>query len=189
MTTPARRMRQIIVTDYDPSWPVTAARVIGGIEAACGAHLLRVEHIGSTSVPGLAAKPVIDLAPIAGSEDERDLCVEPMVALGLEHRGEYGVPGRRYFRGVDHESGLDIHAHLFAQDSHYLGRHLLLRDYLRAHPDEAAAYGAVKRELARRPWRDGNGYAEAKTPFISACLERADRWAIQTGWGPDFTRA
>lgn len=153
---------------------------------ACGARLLAVEHIGSTSVPGLAAKLVIDLAPVVQSEDESDLCIGPIVALGLEHRGEYGIPGRRYFRGTDSESGLEVHAHLFAQDSIYLRRHLLLRDYLRGHQEEAAAYAAVKRGLATRLWRDGNEYADAKTPFITTCLVRAERWADEGGWSPKF---
>lgn len=175
--------RRIVVTDYDPAWPTIAARLADDLHAACGAHLLRVEHIGSTSVRGLAAKPIIDLAPVAPTEDVRDACVGPIVALGLEHLGEYGIPGRRYFRGADGKSGLEVHLHLFTQDSTYLRRHLVFRDYLRSHPDEAAAYGAMKRNLATRLWRDGNEYADAKTPFISGCLDRAERWAVETGWG------
>jgi len=178
----APQLRRIVIADYQPAWAEIAARLIGEIEASCGPLLLRVEHIGSTAVEGLAAKPVIDLAPIAADEASRDACVEPMVALGHEHHGENGIPGRRYFRGTDAESGLEVHVHLFAVDSPYLRRHLLFRDFLRARPAEAAAYGQMKRALATRPWSDGDEYAAAKTPFILPSLERAEAWADREGW-------
>ena len=176
------RTRRIVVADYDLQWPEVAARLIATLEEACGVALVRVEHIGSTSVPGLAAKPVIDLAPVVARYEDGERCLAPIVALGYEHRGEYGIPGRRYFRGTDATSGLDVHAHLFPRDAVELRHHLVFRDYLRSHPDEREAYAATKRELATRLWADGNEYADAKTPFISACLERAEAWAVKTGW-------
>src|SRR5690606_31216612 len=123
---------------------------------------------------------VIDLAPVVETYEDGARCVEPILALGYEHRGEYGIAGRRYFRGTDGESGLLVHIHLYPRDAAELRRHLLFRDYLRAHPLDADAYAEVKRGLAKRVWLDGNEYADAKTPFISACLSRAEEWARAT---------
>jgi GrpB-like predicted nucleotidyltransferase (UPF0157 family) len=151
------------VVDYDPEWPRMFAEEKARILEACGEWLEVIEHIGSTSVPGLAAKPIIDMMPgLRRLEDGRH-CIEPMEKLGYQYLGEYGIPGRLYFnRGVPRSH----HVHMFVVGHGQWDRHLLFRDYLRTHPQAAAAYADLKRELARRHREDRDAYTDAKTEFV-----------------------
>jgi GrpB-like predicted nucleotidyltransferase (UPF0157 family) len=160
------------IAEYDPAWPEAYERERAAIADALGGHVLAIEHVGSTSVPGLGAKPIIDI--IIGLRDLADhaRCVAPLESLSYEHKGEYGIPGRHYFRKP--VQGLRTHqVHMVEQGSAFWVRHLLFRDYLRANPDEAAAYGRLKRELAARFGADVEGYTEAKTEFIRSAEARA----------------
>lgn len=165
------------IDDHDPAWPSIAARLASAIAEACRGALLRVEHIGSTSVPGLAAKPVIDLMPVLRHFEDGERCVQPMLALGYDYRGEYGIPGRHYFTGRDVQSGLRVHVHMLVEGSPEYRNHLLFRDYLRAHPHEASAYAGVKREMARRYRDDRPAYTDGKAGWVEAAIERARGWA------------
>lgn len=154
----------VIVVPYDPAWPQQFAAIVARVQPALADIALSIEHVGSTAVPGLAAKPVIDLDVIVAGPREVQVAIERLAGLGYEHRGELGVPQRDAFR---YPPGTARH-HLFVcqQGSQALANHLGVRDYLRNHPEAAREYGALKQRLAREFHDDIDGYVEAKTPFI-----------------------
>ncbi|HEY4670198.1 MAG TPA: GrpB family protein [Tepidiformaceae bacterium] len=161
----------IEVVDYDPEWPALFEAEAERIRAACGRVVVEIEHIGSTSVPGLAAKPIIDIMP--GVEDiagARARLEAGMRGLGYESLGEYGIPGRLYFRkGVPRSH----HVHVFEVGKPEWRKHLLFRDYLRAHGEAVEEYAAMKRRLAARHRTAREAYTDAKSPFIQGILELA----------------
>ncbi len=166
----------IIIADYDPKWPdlyqIEAAR----LREALGDLLVAIEHVGSTSVPGLAAKPRIDIMPGLASEEDLDRTIEPITSLGFEYisKHEDEMPYRRLFtRNQEPGSGqIAVNIHTVAVGSEFWERHLLFRDYLRAHPDVADDYAQLKRELAPQ-FIETNDYAGAKTEFIKSIEARA----------------
>lgn len=131
---------------------------------------MKIEHIGSTAVPGIAAKPVIDILVGVPPKANRAAYVAVMRQLGYEHRGANGIPGRDYFvRGAPRSHQL----HLVSWSSGLWRDHLAFRDYLRAHPHTAREYEALKRQFAIAFADDRPKYAEAKGPFIRAVLRQA----------------
>ena len=140
------------------------------IERACYDLPIKLEHIGSTSVPGLAGKPLIDILAGVPPRDPRAPYVAALIQLGYEHLGAFGIPGRDYFRRGTPRTH---HVHLFSWSSDAWRDHLLFRDYLRAHPDVAQEYAALKRELAAMFADDPPRYSEEKGPFIKSVLRRA----------------
>lgn len=167
--------REVAVVDYDPSWPARFEAIRAEIERACGDLLVCVEHVGSTAVPGLAAKPIIDVQPGLRAFEDGFACVEPMQALGYEYRGEWGIAGRHYFVRDDAD-GLREHVHMLVVGSERWHEMPLFRDYLRAHAEEAREYERLKRELAGRFRLDRAQYTEAKAEFVGAVLARARGW-------------
>ncbi|MGW0515784.1 GrpB family protein [Crossiella sp. NPDC003009] len=160
---------QVTLAEYDPDWPRRYARRAGELREALGDRLLSVDHIGSTSVPGLAAKPVVDImVSVADPEDEAAYLAE-LTALG--YRLSAREPGHRCLRGFDPEEPVNLH--VYAPGHVELARCLAFRDRLRASAADRERYEAVKRELARREWRDMNYYAEAKRPVIFEILAAA----------------
>lgn len=152
----------------DPNWPQRFERERERIAGALGALALRIEHIGSTAVPGLWAKPVIDvLVEAADPLDER--LRERLESAGYALRVD--EPGHRMFR----TQAMDVHVHLWREGSDDVARHLLFRDRLRASPEDRDLYERVKRELAEQRWNDRNEYAEAKSPVIAEIVRRASR--------------
>ena len=159
------------IVDYDPAWPAMFEAIAAELLAACPpSSIVSVEHIGSTSVPGLAAKPIIDLSPLVRDFDEAAALVPCLEAIGYIYRGEYGIARRHYFVYLEADSR---HVHILEPGNHHHLRHVLFRDYLRAHPESAAAYAAMKREMARQHGADREAYTVAKTPFIHDILGRA----------------
>ncbi len=159
-----REPRPVLLVDYDPTWPVRFAAERARIAAALP-QASAIEHIGSTSVPGLAAKPVIDMLVVVAD------IATPEVQVALEGAGyELRVrqPGHRMFR----TPARDVHVHLWT-DPADIARHFEFRDWLRTHDDDRDRYEAVKRELATREWADMNDYADAKSPVIAAISARA----------------
>jgi GrpB-like predicted nucleotidyltransferase (UPF0157 family) len=140
------------------------------IEAALGAHVLDIQHVGSTSIPGLAAKPIIDVA--VGVEDfcRARVCIAPMEALGYTYHGEHGIPGRHYFTRGDPTL---YHVHVHETTSRAWGNLVLFRDYLLQHPAEAQAYLALKQRLVGQYRHDRQAYTEGKASFIERILELA----------------
>lgn len=163
----------VIVRAADPGWPAEFAALAAPVRAALGPLALGVEHVGSTSVPGLAAKPVIDLDVVISSRLTLPPVLERLSTLGYVHRGDLGIPGREAFHWPEHLPR--HHLYVCAVDAVPLHEHLLFRDHLRAHPAEAAAYGTLKRALAERYRGDRVRYGEAKTEFVRAALARAGR--------------
>ena len=168
--------QHVTVTAYDPRWPQLYEREAAAISAALGGALSAIHHIGSTAVPGLAAKPIIDIMPIVHSLSGADAARGALEALGYEYLGEFGIPGRRYLRrGGDKRTH---QVHIFAEgDRENIARHLAFRDYLRAHPDVCAEYAALKRALAARYPYDIEGYCDGKAGFVKKYESLALAWA------------
>ena len=164
--------RDVIVVEYDPSWPERYERERAAIVEALGdvmEGVAGIEHVGSTAVPGLAAKPIIDIMVGLRELPVGERCVQPLEALEYEYRGEAGIPGRYYFRKGNPRSH---HLHMVEHGSEFWRRHILFRDLLRKRPAVAREYAALKKELAVRYRTDRLAYTEAKTPFIDAALAR-----------------
>lgn len=156
----------IVITDYDPVWVELFERDRAAIVGALGAMARGIEHVGSTSVPGLAAKPIIDILLGVGAGD-LDRIIEPMQRIGYEYNPDWEIsmPHRRYFRRLRPDGTATHHLHAVPIGGEFWHRHLRFRDYLRAHPAKAEEYAALKREIARA----GQGsvdYTFAKTEFI-----------------------
>jgi GrpB-like predicted nucleotidyltransferase (UPF0157 family) len=159
---------KVLVVDYDAAWPTTFVELRRPIWEAVRNVALAIEHVGSTAIPGLAAKPVIDMDIVVRSHSAMRTVIERLAALGYAHRGNLGIEGREAF---ERPAGSPPH-HLYAclADSTALRNHLHVRDWLRAHPQTAAAYGALKKELAARFRDDVGAYVEGKTAFLLEIL-------------------
>jgi GrpB-like predicted nucleotidyltransferase (UPF0157 family) len=180
-------MRRVIVLPYDTRWPSMFDAAAGEVRRALGDNdsdhlLLELHHIGSTSVPGLAAKPVIDMLAVVASLEALDARSGAMRQLGYEVMGEFGIAGRRYFRRDDSTTGDRTHqVHAFAAGSDHVARHLAFRDYLRAHRDVADHYAALKLRLAAAHPSDIEAYMDGKDAFIKEAEAKALSWAARRG--------
>jgi GrpB-like predicted nucleotidyltransferase (UPF0157 family) len=155
--------RPISLIPSDPSWAALATAESAAIHSACAPHIVHVEHIGSTAVPGLIAKPVIDLMPLLARFEDGLACIQPMQSLGYSYRGEHGIPGRHLFiKGVPRTHNV----HMFVGGTPDHLRHIRFRDYLREHADVAAEYAELKRRLAAQFVDDVEAYAAAKSDFV-----------------------
>lgn len=162
-----RERRAIVIVDYDPRWPARFELERGRILGALGAAALRIEHIGSTAVPGLAAKPIVDvLVTVASLADDAEL-VPALEMAGYELRVR--EPAHRMFRTPER----DVHVHVSADADPEVERYLAFREVLRCSPDDRAEYERLKRDLATREWNDMNEYADAKGELIRALLVAA----------------
>lgn len=162
--------KTVQVAEYDPAWPARFQQLARRAAQAIGQRVMAVEHVGSTSVPGLAAKPIIDLAVVVQPEDVPH-AIERLAAIGYVHEGDKGIPGREAFRTPPGEE--KHHLYVCVAGSRGVRDHLLFRDHLRAHPDLAREYAELKRRLAERHRHDSENYQEAKSAFIEAVTERA----------------
>jgi GrpB-like predicted nucleotidyltransferase (UPF0157 family) len=160
-----RRPEPVAVVDYDPTWPDEFERLKSRVEAVLGDELVRVEHVGSTAVPGLAAKPVVDLYAVVG---DMDRATEMLTMVGYVGEGELGVPGRRGFAWPPAETRHHLYVCLPGDEG--LAAVVRFRDYMRANEDKALEYAELKRELAARHRDDREAYAEGKASFIEAIL-------------------
>lgn len=171
-------MRQVIVVPYDPRWPAAFERAAREVAEALGDSLVVIHHIGSTSIPGIHAKPVIDMLAVADLK-RVDASAERMRAIGYEVMGEFGIDGRRYFRR-DNAAGVRTeHVHAFAADSRHVRRHLAFRDFLRAHAGIAQEYAQLKQRLAAAHPFDIEAYMDGKDAFIHETEARALEWMNQ----------
>lgn len=166
----------VVVVPHDPEWARKFESEAAAIRAALSVAALAIHHVGSTAVPGMHAKPIVDILVEAVSVEAVDERTPALEALGYEARGEYGIPGRRYFRKDDARGVRRFHVHAFAAGAEEAMRHLAFRDYLRAHPEAAREYSRLKRELARRYPADSRAYRDGKDPFVEATLRAALAW-------------
>ncbi len=157
-----RERREIVIADYDPAWPERFEAERARVAAALGPRALRIEHIGSTAVPGMAAKPIVDVLVEVASLDGVDLSPAGYVLRVRED-------GHLMFR----TPALDVHVHVWPSGHPDIATQLAFRDRLRASAEDRAAYEALKHELAERDWPDINYYADAKGALIRDILRRA----------------
>lgn len=177
------RGEPVKLADPSPDWAERFESIRGQLAAALGTAAVRIDHVGSTSIPGIAAKPVIDV-----QVSVPDLADEAAYAPAIESAGwplrtrELDI-GHMYFRDPAGRPRL-VQIHVCEAGSKWERDHLLFRDYLRAHPDTARAYEAIKRAAANAYGLDRLAYTEAKGPFIERALADAEEWAARTSWRP-----
>jgi GrpB-like predicted nucleotidyltransferase (UPF0157 family) len=171
-----RGTQPVEVVDYAPRWPRQYAEERDRIAAALGAAAVAIEHVGGTAVPGLPAKPVIDLMVGVTDIERAGPAVAGLINLGYEYVPEFEsqLPERRYFRRGTPDTH---HVHMVPVSSDYWAEHLLFRDWLRTHPQAAEEYGKLKRGLAGRFRLDRDAYRAGKVPFIEAVVAAARREA------------
>jgi GrpB-like predicted nucleotidyltransferase (UPF0157 family) len=161
-------MLRIEVVDYDPSWPNTFESLRSMLWPALADVASSIEHVGSTSVPGLAAKPIIDISIVVPQRSDVQMGISRLATLGYLHRGDLGVEGREAFT---HPEGFPRHnLYLCPRDSVALANHLALRNYLRTHPEAVKEYGELKKHLAQRFPDDIESYIDGKTTLLLTLL-------------------
>lgn len=169
---------------HDPRWAERARSEARRLAAALGPCLVAVHHIGSTAIAGIDAKPIVDLMPVVRSLVDFDRATHAVEALGYRVWGEYGIDGRRYCTVNDPRSSRrEVQAHVFAEGSAHIARHLAFRDYMNAHPPQARAYHDEKHRCRVLYPNDSHGYADAKSEWVRAAEQRALAWAAQTSHG------
>lgn len=167
---PVRLAGSIQIADYDPAWPVVFESHRDRIDHALAGQVLKIEHVGSTSVPGLAAKPRIDVLLVVPDSSDESSYVPAMEASGYELTiREPDWFEHRLFKRTD----VQVNVHVFSADCPEIGRMIRFRDWLRSHPDDRIRYERAKRDLASRKWEFVQEYADAKTAVIEEILARA----------------
>ena len=165
-----RACAPVQVVDYDPEWPRIFHRLKDRIWPSVRDVAAAIEHVGSTSVPGMAAKPVIDVDIIIAARTGLPLLIERLGTLGYKHRGNLGIEDRDAF--MTPEGQPSHHLYVCVANSLALQNHIAVRDYLRAHPSAAEAYSALKQQLAERFPIERERYNGGKTEFILSILEQ-----------------
>jgi GrpB-like predicted nucleotidyltransferase (UPF0157 family) len=163
----------ITVTDYDPRWPMLYESERARLVSALRTRVTRIEHFGSTAVPGMAGKPIVDLLVGVRTMPEFSECTQVLEQLGYENFGEIFLPGRVYLRrrGPPH-----FNAAVTPEGGAFWDAQIVLREYLRQHPREASAYSEIKRSTYASGARLFSTYSQAKQPFLAALQDRAKRW-------------
>lgn len=190
----------IEIVAYKPGWQEDFAAIAGQLRAQVGAVALRIDHIGSTSVPGLAAKDRIDIQLSVSSEQDFDVVESLLQAIGYEMsagaRCDHFPPWgpfedsqweKRFFRPPMQQRPTNLHVRIEGRANQLYA--LLFRDYLRGHPLVADAYGAAKRRLVEYHAHDSDAYCEIKDPICDIIMLAARSWAEQTGWSPGLSDA
>jgi len=171
----AAPQRLIEVLPYDPIWPQDFEDAASQLKSIFQELAIKIHHIGSTAVPHLAAKPIIDILPEVNDIAKVDFLNEELAACGYQALGEYGLPGRRYFRRLEKEKHL-VHLHCYQTRNSEIRRHLAFRDYLMSHPDVANQYAQLKISLVRKFPNDSEAYHQGKQSWIQAAEKIALKW-------------
>ena len=158
----------VLIHDYDPAWPDTFLNLAARVKGALGSLVVTIEHIGSTAVPELAAKPIIDLDVVLASPADLPKAIQLLGTIGYTHEGDLGVTGREAFRSPP--DAAHHHVYLLAAGATELGRHLAFRNAMRADRDLRDKYSALKRSLAKQYKDDRPAYTEAKSAFINSVV-------------------
>ena len=161
----------VIILDYDPNWPGIFQSLRQRIADALGDLAAAIEHVGSTSVPDLAAKPIIDIDVLLAAEGMLSAAIDRLASVGYVHRGNLGIPEREAFHTPINDP--PHHLYVCPPGSAEFRKHVAFRDYLRAHPKEAKVYGELKITLAQRFREDRAAYNLAKTEFVLDLTNRA----------------
>jgi GrpB-like predicted nucleotidyltransferase (UPF0157 family) len=156
---------QLMIRDYDATWPDQFSKLAARVKAVLGTLVLQVEHVGSTAVPGLVAKPLIDVDVVLASPSDLGEVIRRLGGLGYVHEGDLGIAGREAFRWPSGEAR--HHLYVLIAGASELRRHLAFRDALRANRGVRDAYAALKRSLALQCSQDRKAYTEAKSAFIT----------------------
>ena len=172
----------IVVLDYDPTWPALFERERARVKEAIGSFALSIDHIGSTAVPGLPSKPIIDLlVGVPSLEAAKKGCIGPIEALGYVYIAEYAswIPGELFFRKGP-PGPWTHHVHMMEPSHPRREALLVFRDYLRAYPEAARAYANIKRKLAASSIDDIEAYRTGKNSFVEETTARAREWRART---------
>ena len=169
------RTRHVVVLPYDSGWKDAFDMIAGEIYEALGSLAVSIEHVGSTSVPGLSAKPIIDMDVVIRCRDVLPEVISALQGIGYIHEGDLGIPGREAFRYEGKEHLMEHHLYVCPPDSSELRRHIAFRDYLRSHAAAVREYGRIKEEAARLYPEDIDGYISYKSPFIERIYEAINR--------------
>lgn len=164
----------VVLEPYFPGWPRVFEQEKARLEASLGELALDIQHVGSTAIPGLAAKPIIDIAIAVRDWEEASVSVRPMELLGYEYKGELGIARRHYFTKG---SPRTHHIHMVERDSESLLTYILFRDYLIEHREARERYAALKAQLAERFPNHRELYTEGKASFIQGAIQEAKREA------------
>ncbi len=169
--------KTINVVPYNLQWPEVFASEAELIKQALGNNCITIHHIGSTSVPGLSAKPIIDMLPVVRDIREVDQAIKAMESLGYEAKGEYGIAFRRYFQ--KRKDVRTHNVHVYQENDPEISRYLKFRDWMRSHPVDAEAYGKLKQELAVTS-QDMLQYCNGKDAFVASIDTKSgfDGWRI-----------
>jgi GrpB-like predicted nucleotidyltransferase (UPF0157 family) len=176
----------IEVVNYDPRWPGKFKRMRQRLVHALGPEAVQIEHIGSTAVPGLAAKPIIDIQVSVADVEDEDAYRAAIESCGFVLR--YREAGHRYFRPPPAKPR-EYQLHVCTVGSRWEREHLLFRDFLRTHAEEAAQYETVKHDVAGHHRDNRIAYMDAKQPFIAQMLTEAEDWAASVGWSRSSGRS
>ncbi len=171
---------EVRVKSYDPAWADDFDSAASLAATALGRNVIAVHHIGSTAIPNIFAKPIIDIMIAVTDIDAVDTCTQEMSKLGYEAKGEFGIPTRRYFRKDDIHGKRTHQIHVFPYDSDQIERHLAFRDYLIAHPEWATCYSDLKRDLAEKYSYSIAEYNAGKDSFIKQVDTMASAWRRKT---------
>jgi GrpB-like predicted nucleotidyltransferase (UPF0157 family) len=166
------------IAPYTPEWRRLFESEKARIEAAIGTWVLDIQHVGSTSIPGMPAKPILDIAIAVRDFEEARACIAPLEQLGYEYRGENGIPRRHYFHKGTPASRTH-HVHMLEIHSRQWEDQILFRDYLIRHPETAQEYAVLKQELAEQFPADRQAYLDGKTPLVERvlCLAKKEQKA------------
>jgi GrpB-like predicted nucleotidyltransferase (UPF0157 family) len=166
----------VVLEENSPHWADLFVTEIQLIQASLGQNVVATHHIGSTSIPAILAKPVIDILIELASLEEMDAATGKMETLGYEVMGEFGIEGRRFFRKFNSEGIRTHHIHAYLQGDDHIKRHLAFRDFLIAHPVKAREYSELKARLISMPSISRQAYMDGKAPFIQATEAQAIEW-------------
>ena len=160
----------VVIVEYNPLWQEQFEALRSRLANVLGRLATAIEHVGSTAVPGLAAKPILDIDVLLRSPEHLPVAIAALASIGYQHRGDLGISGREAF----HAPAGDLRHHLYvcSHNTEYR-RHISFRDHLRSHPEDADAYARLKRELAIRFRDDREAYNHAKAEFVESILLRA----------------
>ena len=159
-------IRNIVVVPYDENWKQWFEKIAEEVSAALGELALSIEHVGSTSVPGLAAKPIIDIDVVIEDETRLPAVVSALAKIEYQYEGNLGIPGREAFGYEGKTHLMEHHLYVCPKDSPELRRHLSFRDYLREHPESVLEYSRIKKEAAQLFPHDIDGYINHKGTVI-----------------------